>query len=310
MDPEVISQHSLDDPDMATATFSFLRRPIGLVDLRLGSFESSFEALQGIRSRQETVDLVLSTADGSTEPVHSYYLALKAPKFWAQMAQQVERVRASGPESSSCHVLKCPENVSLTVPRILVADISGPMLKVVVSSLYRGAMQLDVSMSWRLLALAHKFELDLLADACLNFLAGTLSVENCTRLMQVALKFGHPLAGRSYRFLVGHFSQVVTSKASLSQLSPLQLRTLLADDDLNVANELYAWSALVAWIEHSPQERIGHFWSLFPLVRWQLMHSSMFPKVLADFTQLDTANEMVLSQKKTLKGECRRWRCS
>jgi len=86
-------------------------------------------------------------------------------------------------------------------------------------------------------------------------------------------------------------------------LSFSQLYTILADNNLNIGNEVIAWKALVAWIEHSPTERIVNFWPLFLLVRNQLMHSQMFGQMALDFARLDSDNGFVLSDKKTFAGE-------
>ena len=211
---------NLDDPE-AQLEVASLSMPqdltpltssqIGLTNPHLTSYGNAFETLQRLRSCPETVDLVLATDDGHIEPVHSYYLAMKAPKFWAQIGPQVDSLVAGQsplPSGTSWHILYSDESVPLSVPRILVPDISGRMLSIVVSTIYRGEVQLDYDLSWQLLGLAHHFELDMLADTCLDYLAKNLSADNAVQLMQVALKFGHGLASIAYQYILQHFSEV------------------------------------------------------------------------------------------------------
>ena len=190
-------------------------RRIVLTILDLACYKDQFEALQRLRSCPETIDLVLCSNDGGVEPVHSYYLAFKAPKFWAQIAYQVDNLVVRSNESaeeqhltSSFHTLHTAENIELHVPRLLVPDISARMLHIVVSTLYANDVKLDYDLCWQLLAMAHKFELDMLADTCLDFLSVTLCTSNCVLLLRVALKFEHRLAKIAYCYILHHFDEV------------------------------------------------------------------------------------------------------
>ena len=87
----------------------------------------------------------------------------------------------------------------------------------------------------------------------------------------------------------------------LSQLSLHQLTTILADDNLNIDNEVLGWWAVIAWISYSPTERLVHFWDLFLLVSCQLMHSSILKFQMAnDFWALNAKHNYVLCDKKVL----------
>lgn len=267
---------------------------IGFNTLNATSFTSQLEALQNLSSYPETVDLVLTTADGTIEPVHTFYLAFKAPKFWAQqIAPKVGRIKMTKQYSADdVHQLRTSEGIIVQAPKVLIANTSGEMLHVIISSIYqRKDVKLDCNLSWVILAIAKDLELDFLVKKCLSYLSGTLGPENCVQLMQVGLQFGHRLANTAYHFLLQHFQMMLNRSELFHRLTVAQLTTILSDDHLNIGNELYAFEAVILWTAHLPTKRLSHFWSLFLQVRTQVMHSGMRPLMMNAFLKMIEGND-------------------
>ena len=250
------------------------------------------EALQHLSAAfPETVDLVLATADGATEPVHAFYLAMKAPKFWSQqIVPQIDRFKQQQQQKQQqqksgqpvVHRLLTSEQLVHEVPRVLLKGISGQMLHIIVGSMYHraGCLKLDYGLAWQLLPIGRDYELDFLLKKCFKCLAGQLSAGNAVQVMQVALRFGHqPLATAAYRYILLHFHDILVLKPEcLVELTLGQLTAILADDHLNIANEMDAFLAAVFWVMYCPKSRLAHFWSpLFLQVRTQVIPSTMWP---------------------------------
>ncbi|KAJ6219095.1 hypothetical protein RDWZM_004907 [Blomia tropicalis] len=275
---------------------------IALTEHNVANYINQLETIKQLRSFPGTSDLVLSTYDGWNEPIHSYYLALKAPKFWQSIYEQIETIITDDeqhPDSFYC--IRTDENISINVPRVLVPDIEGRMLSIIVRTMYAGTVRLDYDLCWELLELANRFHLDFLISTCLDYLQRTLNINNCVLLLQTGLKFDHQLSSTSYRFILRNFIQIVRCSEILSQLTHQQLACILADDQLNIVNEVYGWRAIVTWITHSPSERLIHFWPLFSLIRCYLLHSSaIHNEMIRDYCLLNLRNGNILSNRNVI----------
>lgn len=173
---------------------------IQLAQFDLESYQNPFNTIQQLRKYNETVDLVLATPDGGFEPVHSYYIAVKAPKFWNQIcAHQDERTVVE---------LRTSENVRVMVPKVVIPNIDQQMLKIVIDTMYAGKVTLNYTLTWQLLHLASKFNLDFLINTCLNYLSHKLALKNCVMLFKVGLRYKHQLAYTAYHYIQANFVKV------------------------------------------------------------------------------------------------------
>lgn len=167
------------------------------------------KTIKQLRKFNETIDLILATEDGGFEPIHIYYLALKAPKFWYKIKYDWMKLsdENNDNEKQSKQLemvdLYSDEGFLLKVPKLIIPNLSGQMLKIIIDAMYNEQVLLDYSLVWKLLQIGQEFNLDFLTNKCLNYLQNNhITLKNCVLLFQVGLKFRHQLANVAYKFLL------------------------------------------------------------------------------------------------------------
>lgn len=212
LDPVLIDLNDSDNEHAEQSANQF-NNAIQLSMIDFNCYEDINQTVKQLRKFNETIDLILATNDNGFEPVHIYYLALKAPKFWYKikfdwmklpnelsLIINDEQVKIKQLELINLYT---DEGFVLKVPKLIIPNLSGQMLKIIIDSMYNEPVKLNYSLAWRLLQIGQEFSLDFLTNKCLNYLQNNhITLKNCVLLFQVGLKFRHQLANAAYQFLL------------------------------------------------------------------------------------------------------------
>ncbi|KAG7275349.1 hypothetical protein CRUP_007905 [Coryphaenoides rupestris] len=125
------------------------------------------------------------------------------------------------------------------------------------------AYKCHVEVSWDnvelLLEAADQFSIMVAVEACSDFLARQLSVENAVGIWQITGHYMMPeLRQRAYRFILHCFEAVARDSEEFLVLPPEELLGILGEDGLNAPREEAVFQAVLRWVSHDEEERRGH----------------------------------------------------
>ena len=199
-------------------------------------YENQFKAIGQLRKHTETIDLILSTIDGGNEPVHQYFLALRAPKLWQRLIEYEQKQQQQKQNHQSTIIDEVSTATKLftdddrtsssssNIKRLFVPKEfidRSILLRILIDSMYQiknnhhhhQQFDGDYSIAWKLLKIANEFQLDFLANDCIIYFHDRINLSNCIELWKIGLKFyqnpyGQQLARCSYRFLLANLVEV------------------------------------------------------------------------------------------------------
>lgn len=179
-------------------------------------FRDGYEAIQQLRNRFKEIDLIVASEDGVLIPIHSDFLAKKAPKFWSRIHQYLDD-EGRRKELIENVRLRNNEGMTIEVPKLTVPNLDGRMLSIIFESMFHCADQqsnrikpIDLRLTMKLLRIGEELGLDFLLETCLNNLCdpGKIKLYNSVLLFQIGLHFDHRLANISYQFILDNLSKV------------------------------------------------------------------------------------------------------
>lgn len=133
--------------------------------------------------------------------------------------------------------------------------------------------------------------MDVLSQACSDFLIQTLNLSNCIQLLNVAEGFGSAsLLRQATQYIMANF-HALSSSPDFPDIPTRTFRHCLESDLLNVPCEESVLQALIRWTQHDQQTRRGSLPELLSVIR--LHH--LPPAILEEMNQselllLDNAN--------------------
>ncbi|OTF77094.1 hypothetical protein BLA29_006876 [Euroglyphus maynei] len=206
----------IEPPPSIDNMISYHQQTIGLLKINFDDYEDQYKAIGQLRKHDETIDLILWTIDGGHEPVHQYFLAWRAPKFWQRLIEQQQQcmnLQSTIIINDESAENKFPNIRRLFVPKEFIGETI--LLPILIDSMYRiesnnndnNQQLFDYRMAWKLLKIADEFQLDFLLRDCIQYFHCRIGLSNCIDLWKVGLKFyqhsyGQQLAKCSYRFLL------------------------------------------------------------------------------------------------------------
>ncbi|KAH9507130.1 Kelch-like protein 10 [Dermatophagoides farinae] len=287
-------------------------------------YENQFKAIGQLRKHTETIDLILSTIDGGNEPVHQYFLALRAPKLWQRLIEYEQKQQQQKQNHQSTIIDevstatklftdddRTSSSSSSNIKRLFVPKEfidRSILLRILIDSMYRiknnhhhhQQFDGDYSIAWKLLKIANEFQLDFLANDCIIYFHDRINLSNCIELWKIGLKFyrnpyGQQLARCSYRFLLANLVELLHSSLygdTIKSLTIGQLKTIIDDNRLNIRNEMEIWFLIRKWMIESnnsgDHHRIQYFWPLFSQIRFNLIDPKMIKmKLIPDLLSFD-----------------------
>ncbi len=196
--------------------------------------------------QQETLSDVMLMAEGQSIACHKFLLAAASEYFYDRLVVDTESLNS---------VLLEIEGVSFSV------------LKVIVSYLYTGNINISLENEMEVITACKMLKLTSASDTCEKFALETVNPGNCIQLFKMARKHDvQHLSAKALNVMVSNFTDVVSGGQFFSMPEDLVVE-YIQNENLKIPNEDPVFEAVVSWIRHQPQERESSFKRLVTHVR-------------------------------------------
>lgn len=148
---------------------------------------------------------------------------------------------------------------------VTIKDIDEAALEALINFAYTSRITLSTDNVQTLLYASSILQVEIVAQACCEFMKSHLHPSNCIGIQSFAEQHGRiELMKRADTYILDHFSDVVHCDEFLG-MGHSHLETMLASPDLNVNSEVEVYEATVRWLKHNIEHRkiyipklIGH----------------------------------------------------
>ncbi|XP_070395575.1 kelch-like protein 10 isoform X2 [Dermacentor albipictus] len=230
-------------------------------------------AQRDLRNSRKNCDVVFRVAGGVDIWAHLSIMVAKYSGCNALLTVARERM---SPEQKQ-------KNKRTPSIRVMMEDMEGDMMELIVDFAYDTPLDERIGPHnvAKFLELAQKHRIFWLLDHCLSNLEKGLDPQNCIGTCQLAASWGYlHLAHEALRYLVRNFDEVWKSSPQFQDLSPDEMRTVLADDHLRVVSEVEeTFAAILKWISSDRDKRKAYLAEFLALVRFGSCPLTDFEKV-------------------------------
>ncbi len=188
--------------------------------------------------QQETLSDVMLIAEGQSIPCHKFLLAAASEYFYNRIVVNNDSV-----------------NHSL----IEIESISFNALKVIVSYLYTGNINITAENARDVVPACKMLQLKSAYDICINLTLGTVNPGNCIGLYKMAKTNDvQQLLAKALDMMVSNFTEVVSGREFLT-MSENDVADYIQNANINIPNEDPVFEAVVFWVSHQRQGRESSF---------------------------------------------------
>lgn len=202
------------------------------------------------RADRTLCDFILQCDDGTRISAHRLVLSAVSPyfetMFQANMAEKGQLL-------------------------VNIKGIDSNTLSILVDFAYTTEITVSVENIFNLLTAANMLCFEEVEQSCIEFLCRSLNLENCVDICTIAEMINcEELHRMATLFVSSKFRQLVKD-ISFVNLTPLQLETVLSNDNLNVTSEAEVFDAVMTWVQCDKISRAEYLSILLRHVRFPLM---------------------------------------
>ena len=196
--------------------------------------------------QQETLSDVMLMAEGQSIPCHKFLLVASSEYFYNRLVAASDAVD---------HNL------------LEIDGISFQTLKVIVSYIYTGNINITVENAGDVISLCKTLKLNSAYDTCDAFLKEQANSANCIGLHRMAGRNNIvELKEKAREIMMNNFKEVVAGPEFLD-MSAGEVDEYIQNENLRIPNEDPVYDAVISWIRHQPEERESCFTQLLKSVR-------------------------------------------
>jgi len=209
----------------------------------------TLEAMTVLRKHHELCDVVLIVGPRKIF-AHRVVLSASSPYFHAMFTSELAESRQ---------------------PEITIRDVDEVAMELLVDFCYTSSIAVEEGNVQTLLPAACLLQLVEIQDVCCEFLHKQLDPSNCLGIRAFADTHAcKDLLRKADKYTQQHFAAVMESEEFM--LLPVgQLVDIISSEELNVQSEELVFSAIMAWVKYSIQERRPHLATVLQHVRLPLM---------------------------------------
>lgn len=224
------------------------------------------KVLNGFRETKEWMDAILESSDGKSFSVHLTVVSILSDKFWQLLAKKL----ANDPVKED---LRTSTGKTLTVNRIQVSSpdipINSSILTCLLDAAYTGEMKTSASLVYDVLDVAEKYDMEHVQQACLSFIARTVTLSNCIILYKMSVEKQHTkLYEATLSVMRKNFVQFFRQMFLFPTIDLDSFIRVLSCSSLNINEEEEVWEAIKKWIEFDRENRSEHLFKLLPTMRF------------------------------------------
>ena len=156
---------------------------------------------------------------------------------------------------------------------IPIHGISKKALGIAVKFMYTGTADISNDNVQVLITASNIFQLDTLLDACAEYMAKEICMENCFDVYEFAEFHCLPdLKLEAKLFILEHFVELFQNELNLRKIDKSAFGDLISDDEVNVEKEESIYHTVMRWVNADKENRSASFPSLFSHVRLGLIN--------------------------------------
>ncbi len=235
------SAHDVHKRETTRATlphYRSIKSTIPKAEFGLGTCDSDYRQQtwsgMGRLFQQETLSDVMLMAEGRSIPCHKFLLAAASEYFYNRLVLEVETDNHN---------------------QLEIEGISFSTLKVIVSYLYTGNINITAENAKEVIPACKMLKLTSACDTCETFALETVTAANCIGLYKMAMAHGvQQLSTKAFDVMMNNFNEVVSGREFLS-MSEAGVADYIKNENLKIPNEEPVFAAVVSWVRHQPHER-------------------------------------------------------
>ena len=161
-----------------------------------------------------------------------------------------------------------------------INEFDGWLIKSVIEYIYTGKICININNVMTLLGVADFLQVDDVKKACFNCLKNELTVDNCLDVLKAFVSHKNVLLlQHTYQFISENF-EVIADKDNFTNLSKLDLTSLITNIDRKTVKESCVYTAIIKWVK-GHQDRETEFSCLFLELDLQKMSSDFVWDVIS-----------------------------
>ena len=238
-----------------------------------GTSDSSYQARvwkdMGKLFQQETLSDVMLMAEGQSIPCHKFLLVASSEYFYNRLVAAADAVE---------HNL------------LEIDGINFQTLKVIVSYIYTGNINITVENAGDVISLCKTLKLNSAYDTCEAFLKQQANPGNCIGLHRMASRNDIvELKEKAREIMMNNFKEVVSGPEFLD-MSTDEVDEYIQNENLRIPTEDPVYDAVISWIRHQPEERESCFTQLLKSVRLRFCSAYCLKYTVADEILMGTVD--------------------
>ena len=212
-----------------------------------------FTTLSSLLNNHSSHDVTFKTSDGGSVSGHRAIIAAGSPVFQAMLYGN----------------MKESNEKEITLP-----SVNTKTCKALLSFMYTGKVEIDSKSCRSILEAAHYFNVAVLENKCVDFIATSLDIENCCAIATFANnKKLDSLLGKCLTFMHSYAYKVIQS-TNFKDLPDELIIKFCQSSDLRV-EELQLFLAVVKWYQHQKKELTDNtVRKIFQQIRYPLISVS------------------------------------
>ncbi len=220
--------------------------------------------------QQETLSDVMLMVEGQSIPCHKFLLAAASEYFYNRIVVDTETIKTDN------HNLLDIEGISFNA------------LKVIVSYLYTGNINITEENAKDVIPACKMLKLTSACDTCETFALETVNPGNCIGLYKMATANDfHQLSAKALHVMENNFGAVACGKEFLS-MSETDLAGYIQNGSLEITNEDPVFEAVISWVRQKPQERKSSFSRLINHIRLRYCSTDYLTQVVSKEPMMDS----------------------
>ncbi len=217
--------------------------------------------------QQETLSDVMLMAEGQSIPCHKFLLATASEYLYDKL------VHASDTVNHNLLELK---------------DINFQTLKVIVSYLYTGHINITVQNAPDVISACKDLKLRSAYETCEAYLMEEIGPANCIGLCKVAtVNDIQRLKEKAVNIMCSDFKEVVSGPEFLN-MSADEVEEYIQNESLRIPNEDPVYDAVISWIEKNPEDRASAFSQLISSVRFRFCSAYCLKHIVPKESLMET----------------------
>lgn len=208
-------------------------------------WRDSFSGLQEYYDQEQLCDIILEV-ENKTISCHRLVLACCSPYFKAMLTSNMKESRQK---------------------TIAIHDIDGHSLEALINFMYTSKILLTIDTVQKLLYASSLLQIEVVAEACCDFMKAHIDTSNCLALRAFAELHGRfELMTQVDKYTQDHFMEIL-DQDDFRTITNTHLMAIIESSDILVESETQVYEAVMKWVKEDVIDREQYLPKLISKVR-------------------------------------------